>query len=79
MSAQSLQIAVAYSLPLAIAAAATWHIAAQSMSSATQRAIIRTSLSFRQEAAQWLHATAQLLQASMQSAYLSWGITISLG
>lgn len=78
MSAHSRQIAVAYSLPLAIAAAASWHIAAQSMSRATQRAIILASLSFRHEAAQWLHAIAQMLQASMQSANLSCGISISL-
>jgi hypothetical protein len=71
MSAQSLQIAVAYSLSLAMAAAANWQIAAQSMSRAMQRAIVLTSLSFRHEAAQWLHATAQLLQASMQSIYFS--------
>ena len=77
MSAHSLQIAVAYSLPLAIAAAASWHIAAQSMFRAMQRAIVFTSLSFRHEAAQWLHATAQVLQASMQAANLSSGISIS--
>jgi hypothetical protein len=70
MSAQTRQIALAKSLPRAIAAAASWQMAAQSMSSAMQRAIIFTSGSFRQALAQWLHAMAQALQASMQAAWV---------
>jgi hypothetical protein len=46
--------------------AASRHICAQSMSSAMQRAIAFTSVSFRQEAAQRSQAVAQALQASMQ-------------
>jgi hypothetical protein len=59
---------LACSLPRAIAAAANWQAAAQSMSSAMHLAIMATSVSFRHEAAQWLHAVAQPLQASMHAA-----------
>jgi hypothetical protein len=47
MSEQSVQIAGAFSLPRAMAAEASWQMAAQSMSSAMQRAIIFTSCSCR--------------------------------
>jgi hypothetical protein len=67
-SAQAAQIARAFSLPRAMAAAATAHSSAQSMSRAMQRAIIFTSSSCRQAAAQWLHAVAQSRQARMQEA-----------
>jgi len=60
-------MAFACSLSRAIAAAAKAHIAAQSMSSAMQRAIIFTSVSSKQDAAQWLQLVAQALQASMQA------------
>ena len=52
MSAHSAQMAFACSLPRPMAAAANWQAAAQSMSSAMHLAIIWTSGSFRQEAAQ---------------------------
>jgi hypothetical protein len=52
ISAHSRQMAPACSLPRAIAAAANWQMATQSMSSAMQRAIIFTSSSARQDAAQ---------------------------
>jgi len=77
-SAHALQIVLAFSLPRAIAGAATAQIWAQSMSSAIHRAIIFTSGSCRHEAAQWLHAMAQALQASMQAAWTWCGISISL-
>lgn len=67
MSAQSAQIGLAWTLPLAMAATASAQIWAQSMSRAMHLAIIWTSASCRQEAAQWLQATAQALQASMQA------------
>ena len=57
------------SLFLAIAAAASWQIAAQSMSSAMHRAIIFTLSSFKHEVAQLLHATVQSLHASMHVWY----------
>jgi cobalamin biosynthesis Mg chelatase CobN len=69
-SAHSAHRASACSLPRAIKAAAVLHRAAQSMSSAMQRAMALTSGSRRQEAAQVLQAAAQRLQASMQSWYL---------
>ena len=69
MSAQSAQIALAWVLPRAMTAAANVQIWAQSMSSAMHLAIILTSVSCKQEAAQWLQATAQALQASMQALY----------
>lgn len=59
------QMAALHSLCRAIAAAASWQIAAQSMSSAMHRAIIFTLSSFRHAAAQLLHTTAQSLHASM--------------
>jgi hypothetical protein len=59
VSAHSLHIATASSLPRAIAPAAKVQIAAQSMSLAMQRAIAVTSGSCKQAAAQWLHAVAQ--------------------
>jgi hypothetical protein len=65
MVAQTRQIAALYSLSLDIAAAASWQMAAQSMSSAMHRAIIFTSSSLKHDAAQLLHATAQSLHASM--------------
>ncbi|WP_416763709.1 hypothetical protein ACNI65_21875 [Roseateles sp. So40a] len=52
MSAQSLQIEPACSLLRAIAADASWQIAAQSMSSAMQRDIAFTSVSWTQALAQ---------------------------
>ncbi|WP_443303663.1 hypothetical protein [Variovorax sp. CCNWLW186] len=52
MSEHRAQMDLACSLPRAIAAAANWQAAAQSMSSAMHLAIMATSLSFRQEAAQ---------------------------
>ena len=52
MPAHSAQMAFACSLPRAMAAAANWQAAAQSMSSAMHLAIIWTSGSFRQDAAQ---------------------------
>jgi hypothetical protein len=58
-------------------AVASRQISAQSMSSAMQRAIFWTSFSRRQEEAQWLHATAQALQASMQDLNCSWGMGVS--
>lgn len=61
-------MAWALSLLRAMAAAANWHSAAQSMSSAMQRAIIFTLSSCRQALAQWLQVMAQVLQASMQAA-----------
>lgn len=67
MSAQRAQIAFACWLFLAIAAAASAQMPAQSMSSAMQAAIFFTSGSCRQAAAQWLQATAQALQASIQA------------
>lgn len=69
MSAQSVQIALAWALPRAMAAAASAQIWAQSMSSAMHLAITLTSVSCRQEVAQWLQATAQVLHASMQALY----------
>jgi hypothetical protein len=42
-------------------------------------AIIFTSSSARQDAAQWLQATAQALHASMQSVYFSCDISSLLG
>jgi hypothetical protein len=60
-------MAWACSLSRDIDPAANAHIAAQSMSSAMHRAIMLTSSSFKQDAAQRLHATAQLLQASTQA------------
>jgi len=57
-SARSADLA-AFSLPRAMAAAASAQICAQSTSSAMQRAIIFTSSSCRQAAAQWLHSVAQ--------------------
>jgi hypothetical protein len=68
-------MAWACSLSRAIAAAANAHIAAQSMSSAMHRAIILMSSSCKQDAAQWLQATAQLLQASIQA--LNFRLSIS--
>ena len=59
-------MALAWSLPLAMALAASVHIAAQSASSAMQRAIILTSSSFRQAAKHWLQVVAHDWQASMQ-------------
>jgi hypothetical protein len=67
-------MAWACSLSRDIAAAANAHIAAQSMSSAMHRAIILTSCSCKQDAAQWLQATAQMLQASMQALNFRLGI-----
>lgn len=67
MVAHKAQMAFACSLPRAIAAAAKAHIAAQSMSSAMQRAIAFTSVSVRQAVEQWLQLIAQALQASMQA------------
>ena len=69
MSAQSAQIALAWALPRAMAAAANAQIWAQSISSSMHLAIILTSVSCKQEIAQWLQATAQALQASMQALY----------
>tara|TARA_R110001599_G_scaffold159052_2_gene346315 strand:- start:125585 stop:125767 length:183 start_codon:yes stop_codon:yes gene_type:complete len=60
MSAQTLQTAVANSLPRPINPAAVRQISAQSMSEAIQRAIIFTSGSCKHEAAQWSQAVAQL-------------------
>jgi hypothetical protein len=71
-------MAGAWALSRAIAAAASWQMAAQSMSSAMQPAIIFTSSSCRQAAAQWLQAIAQSLQAAMQAAYLSWAMAFLL-
>ncbi len=56
------------------AAAASWQMAAQSMSRAMHFAIIFTSSSAKQAAAQWLHAIAHALHASMHWAYFSWDI-----
>jgi hypothetical protein len=58
-------------------AAARRHIWAQSMSVAMQRAIILTSCSFKQDAAQKSHASAQELQASIQEAYCWLGMMFS--
>jgi hypothetical protein len=70
MSAQSAQIAWACALSRAMAAVAIAQISAQSISSAMHLVIILTSVSCKQDAAQWLHATAQALQASMQALYI---------
>src|SRR5258708_21356627 len=50
---------------------------AQAPSSATQWARAFGSDSWRQAAAQWSHSSAQVLQASMQLANLSWAMTTS--
>ena len=68
MSAHKAQIAFAFSLPRAIAPAARRQITAQSMSSATHRAIIFTSSSCKQAVAQWSQASAHALQAAMHEA-----------
>jgi hypothetical protein len=75
ISAHSLQMALAWALPRAIAAAASWQIAAQSISSAMHLVIAFTSSSARHEAAQWLQAVAHSLHASMHDSNLSCGIT----
>lgn len=77
--AQTPHIAAACSEPRAISPTAVRHAAAQSMSSAMQRAIACTSGSRRQALAQWSHASAQALQASMQDAKRSWDIMGSTG
>jgi hypothetical protein len=76
--AHSAQIALACSLPRAIAAAANAQMAAQSMSSAMQRAIFFTSGSCKQAIEQELHAIAHALQASMQASNFLRFITILL-
>jgi hypothetical protein len=68
-------MALEFSLARAMAAAASAQICAQSISIAMQRAIILTSGSCRQDAAQWLHAIAQALQASMQALNFWCGMT----
>ena len=74
MSAHSAQMALACSLPRAIAPAAKLQAAAQSMSIAMQRAIILTSSSTKHDTAQWLQATTQAWQASMQARNFEWDI-----
>jgi hypothetical protein len=74
MSAQRWQIALAFSLSRAIKLAARRHIWAQSISVAMQRAIIFTSCSCKQDAAQKSQASAQALQASIHDAYCRVGI-----
>ncbi len=69
MSAHTLQMAWACSLPLAMAPDANLQISAQSMSSAMHRAIIFTSDSCRQAVEQWLQAIAHWSHASMQELY----------
>jgi hypothetical protein len=71
-------MAGAWALSRAIAAAASWQMAAQSMSNAMQAAIIFTSSSCRQAAAQWLQASAHSLQAAMHAAYFSWAMAFLL-
>ena len=72
-------MAFACSLSRAIAAAAKAHIAAQSMSSAMQRAITLTSVSFKQDTAQWLQLVTQALHASIQALNFSCDIKMLRG
>ena len=65
MSAQRLHTRPAFSLSRAMTPAAVVQIAAQSRSSAMQRAMVLDASSTH-AAAQWLHATAQALQSAMQ-------------
>lgn len=58
MSAHTLQMACACSLPRAMVADASLQSSAQSMSSAMQRAITFTSGSCKQAVEQWLQAIA---------------------
>jgi hypothetical protein len=67
MSAHKAQMAWLCSLPRDMAEAASAQTWAQSMSSAMQRTIILTSVSWRHEAIQRLQATAHALQASIQA------------
>jgi hypothetical protein len=69
MSAQSAQIALAWTVSRAIAATASAQICEQSISKAMHLTIILTSVSCKQEIAQWLQAMAQALQASIHALY----------
>jgi hypothetical protein len=73
-SAHMVQIAFAHSLARPIAAAASSQAWAQSTSRAMQRASIFMFCSRRQDAAQWLQASAQAWQASMQVENFWWGM-----
>jgi len=70
--AQSSHIAPARSLPRDMSATLVRHTSAQSRSSAIHRTRLRTSCSARQAEAQWSHAIAQSLHASMQLFMASW-------